>query len=167
LGWYNIDVQVEGYPGTALCDLFVQVWPTTVRQMNVYVFFPRYKDLSVGQLQENNVFHFDKVDGKIPLLLGAKGFIVAFGSVDDQLYFGTARFTAQPQQQIKVNVQPGTEDEFLNSIKEGKLEGIRLDLIKQKMKVEYRPCDGSDTANYSSENGVVKKKLLLINNMPT
>jgi len=150
LGWYNIDAGVHGMKGTMLCDLKVKVTPGSLKDMNVYVMFPKHKDLTVGMMKADNLFHFDKIDGKIPLFPGAVGVAIAFGTSGDDLYVGSTTFTAKRRQQIDVNVQKSSKEAFLQLILSNQIEGINLDIEKQNMKVEIRDC-GGNTKGGSSE----------------
>lgn len=141
LGWYNIDKLAEGQPGTFPAQLSVAVnGAPDAMQLTVYVFFPRYKYLLEGERKADGLFHFEKSGGKLPLFLGAEGFVLAFGSKGEALHAGHARFNAQPTQQIRVNVKPSTEEALLKMVEERKLEGIDLDLKKLDRLIEYHPC---------------------------
>jgi mono/diheme cytochrome c family protein len=145
LGWYNIDAFVKGLPGTELCELNVQLSGEET-ELSVYAFFPTGKNLSVGS-RYDGVFHFEKIDGKIPLFPGEKGMIIAFGNRRDKFYYGITHFKVQQSQTIKVNVQPSSEEQLLNLIREEKIEGINMDITKQKMVVI--PCPEQDSVGTS------------------
>ncbi len=141
LGWYNIDAFVKGLPGTALCVLNVELTGEE-KELSVYAFFPTGKNLSVGS-SNNGIFHFDKIDGKIPLFTGEKGMIIAFGNRRDKCYYGITHFMVERSQTIKVDVQQSSEEELLHLIRQEKIEGIDMDITKQKMIVT--PCPGQDS----------------------
>ena len=144
LGWYNVDALVAGLPGTMLCDLRVRLQGTgAAENISVYAFFPQQKNLSVGVPHGQGNYYFDKVSGKIPLYLGEKGIVVAFGNRGNQFYYGTVNFTVKGTQVIVVDLKPASEETFLNAIKAEKIEGINLDVSRQKMRVT--PC-GSDSS---------------------
>jgi mono/diheme cytochrome c family protein len=135
LGWYNVDLDIKGLPGTYPCELEVRLKGTDIFDMNVYAFFPQHKDLSVGIQDSLNFFHFKKIDGKMPMFLGSKGFILAFGSKGDQLYTGSLSFFAQPVQSFNINMKPITKDAFYDLLKAEDLEGIELRIQeRQKQK---------------------------------
>jgi mono/diheme cytochrome c family protein len=143
LGWYNVDAFFEPQPNTVLCDLQVVLTggPDQDPPLAVYAFFPANKNLSVGIYHDRNNFHFEKVKDKIPLYLGEKGIIVAFGNVRDQFFFGSKMFTVQKNQTIQVTVSTTTHEQFLKLIKQEQLERIDFDVLKQQMRVV--PCDGN------------------------
>jgi mono/diheme cytochrome c family protein len=149
LGWYNVDAELEPQPNTVLCDL--KVVTNAPNDMNdlltVYAFFPKNKNLSVGISHGKNSFSFEKVKGKIPLYLGDKGVIVAFGNVRDQFFYGTKMFTVQKNQTINVTVSITTQEQFLNRIKSEQLEGINFDVIKQQMRIV--PCNDNKATDSS------------------
>lgn len=149
LGWYNIDAAVLGLDGTLLCDLQVHVSPNDIPDMNVYVLFPKHKNLSAGVLNTEGIYEFNKIDGKIPLFIGERGLVIAFGSLGEDLYVGSNTFIANLHQKINVNVSKTSKEDFLELIKQNKIEGIDLDIQKQEMKIEKRPCysDNSTSDN--------------------
>jgi mono/diheme cytochrome c family protein len=153
LGWYNVDAYMKGLPGTFPCVLSVQVNGETIVDLKVYVFFPRHKDLSVGSQRGNNWFYFEKSEGKMPMFLGTKGIVLAFGSKGEQLYIGKGSFYAKPSQQIKVDLQPTTEEAFLQLVKKGNIEGIDFKLNKAIKYVSYNLCD-QDTSKAGAPGAI-------------
>jgi hypothetical protein len=151
LGWFNIDAEVKGLPGTTSCNLLVKANnPEPRAQMIVYVFFPERKDLTVGVFHTDDaLYHFEKYEGKIPLFLGAKGVVLAFGNYREQFYYGVQSFISQESQTIQVNVHKSTEAELIKAIEDAAIEGIDLNIVKRKMKIIYRPCN-SDSARDSA-----------------
>lgn len=137
LGWYNIDAYVNGLPGTILSELIVKLTGEET-DLSVYAFFPQGKNLSVGNSTSKGLFTFKKIDGKIPLYQGEKGMVIAFGNHGDKFYYGISHFTVKQSQTINIHVQLSSEDELINAIKSEKIEGISMDVIKQKMLI--KPC---------------------------
>jgi len=152
LGWYNIDVQMKGLPGTYLCELSVELIGSDFSGVNVYAFFPQHKNLSVGDAVTSSVFHFNKIQGKIPLFLGSKGFILAFGSKSNQLFAGSSFFFTQPTQKILVRLKPVTKDELYEIIKEGKLEGINTNIEKATQTLEQSNMNQDNNIQYIEYN---------------
>ena len=136
LGWYNVDVNIKGLPGTYPCELEVRLQGAKIFDVNVYVFFPQHKDLSVGIQDSINFFHFKKIDGKMPMFLGTKGFILAFGSKGDQLYAGSLSFFAQPVQSFTISLKPITKDAFYDLVKAEDLKGIELGIQERPKEKE-------------------------------
>jgi cytochrome c2 len=142
LGWYNVDAQMKGLPNTRLCDLKIQVKGEAGKSaLTVYAFFPNEKNLTLASKQKGNVYSFDKIEGKIPLYLGEKGVVLVFGNYRDQFYYTTAHFMVQTSQTLVVELQASTEEALLKAVQNEKLEGIDMDIIKQKMKIT--PCDSA------------------------
>lgn len=147
LGWYNVDAELDPLPSTTLCHIAVELTPIKSNlNMNVYAFFPAQKNLSVGSKYSDQYFSFKKIKDSIPLYIGEEGIIVAFGNERDNFYYGTSRFKVKKDQRIVVTVSASTEEALLNAIKNEKLEGINMDIIRREM--EINPCgskSGSDT----------------------
>jgi mono/diheme cytochrome c family protein len=142
LGWYNIDALLKDIDNTVPCDITVQVKANGVTvPSQVYLFLPRHKILHNGTPTKDGIYRFEAGDGKMPLYLGAEAVVLAIGNQKDQLYVGTVSFHVQTSQRILIELKPSTSEELLQTIKEGKLEGVSLDIIKRKMSINYYPCD--------------------------
>jgi mono/diheme cytochrome c family protein len=134
LGWYNIDMAVQGIPGTTLCDVKATAKaPAEIDQstVNVYLFIPSRKNLSVGMRHPDDRFYFEKWQGKIPLFTDDKAFLLAFGNKDDDFYYGITGFTVTTEQEINISLQKTTKENFLKQVKALKFEGIQFDVKKQ------------------------------------
>lgn len=133
LGWYNVDQDVAGLPGTTLCDLKVNVTGAADgASLNVYAFFPQHKNLSVSYHADGSIFHFDKIENKIPLYLGETGTIMVFGNKGNQFYFGKANFTVKLTQLVPVNLQPVNKLKLIDEIGKENMEGIQFRVAKQQ-----------------------------------
>jgi hypothetical protein len=155
LGWYNIDAGVEGRAGTILSDTKVKVANEILQEMNVYIFFPVQKDLTVGVQHADQLFYFEKANGKLPVFFGSQGVAIAFGSINDEIYVGSKKFIAGRKQEIIVGLKKSSQEEFIALIKNNQIEGIDLNIRKLKMSVVNRPCNGmyaTDTTKQVFEN---------------
>lgn len=129
LGWYNIDAYVQGLKGTELCELKVKLSDAPDQtDINVYLFVPKRKNLSVGVDYGNRIYHFEKWQNKIPLFPGDRSFILAFGNNKDEFYYGITGFTTKSQQLITVKLLKTTKEKFLEQVKALKFDGIQFDV---------------------------------------
>jgi hypothetical protein len=145
LGWYNVDFNVEGYPGTIYAKLDVQLQMNGDGEMHVYLFCPKRKMLSVGSKHAGNNYGFDKIDGKIPLFLNDNAVIFAFGSHADKMFYGTSPFKIKKEQTINVAIKETTEAQLNAFIKKNEIDGIKIDVDKKEdFKIMRKPC-GTDT----------------------
>ncbi|HYF31304.1 MAG TPA: cytochrome c [Chitinophagaceae bacterium] len=131
LGWFNIDEGMQGLPGTVLCDLKVKVIPDTPQQaiLTVYLFIPSRKNMSIGAGPlEDGLYHFDKLQGKIPLFLNEKAFVLVWGNDGKQMYYGITAFTIQQLQTVGVKLLKTTQANFLKQVKALKFEGMQYEL---------------------------------------
>jgi hypothetical protein len=60
LGWFNIDAYMEPLEGTQKVDLFVKTDFPDNSALDVHVFFPARKLLTVGIYEKDGLFHFEK-----------------------------------------------------------------------------------------------------------
>ena len=88
------------------------------------------------------------------------------------MYYGITRFTVQKKQNILVTVKESTKEEVLRSIKNNKLDSVKIDISKPEtgiiegykadslqkdtlktrqqlqMEIMEKPCDTTDTARF-------------------
>lgn len=147
LGWYNIDHFVKGYPGTEYVSVNAMLEiPEDISDMHVYLFYPQKKMLSVGSVKERNVYHFDKIDGKIPLYLNSNVILLAFGSKGNRMYYGASEFAVKKEQSLTIKVKATTEEIFKQFIGQNNIEGIKINIEKkEKFRVYDRPCGDTNT----------------------
>ncbi len=138
-GWYNVDAFVEGYAGTSLVSLNVQLQTTFKQEMHIYLFCPQRKMLSVSNVFNNNLYSFDKVNGKIPLFINDEAVLLAFGSVEDKLFYGTASIRIQSSQTTVITVKETTREQLASFIKLNKIDGIKIDADKKEMVFKQEP----------------------------
>lgn len=139
-GWYNVDAFVEGLEGSENITLNVRIENPYKAQMNLYLFCPDKKLLSVGVQKEDYQFEFDKFNGNIPLFLNDNAILLAFGSTNSQLYYGIKEFSLQRSQDISLSLSPITEDELKSMIQKNSIEGIELDIYKKEFEIRESPC---------------------------
>lgn len=132
LGWFNVDAEMLGLPGTELCSVNANLENNGLRLplMNLYLFSPAKKMLSVGIKEGDNRFHFNKYENKIPLYLNDDAFVLAFGNNKEQFFYGISKFKIQKNQQIDLKISLSSKESFLESIRKEKLEGIDFQVQK-------------------------------------
>ncbi|MEO6254424.1 MAG: cytochrome c [Ferruginibacter sp.] len=136
-GWYNVDMYVEGYAGTTYVTINVQLQMEYKFGIHLYLFCPEKKMLSVANKEDNGIYSFDKVDGKIPLFLNDEAIILAFGTNNDKLFYGTASFKIQGEQTTIIKVKETSKAELRSFIELNKIDGIKIDVNKKEM--TYQP----------------------------
>jgi cytochrome c2 len=141
LGWYNIDAGMEGYEGTTVVKVFAQLQDDFNTDLHVYLFCPDKKILSVGNEQNGNTYSFNKIEGGVPLFIGDRAILFAFGSKDDKMYYGISEFTINNQQTIPVIIKPTTGDEIRQALLSKQMSGIDIGIDKKEMKIVKNPCD--------------------------
>lgn len=142
LGWFNVDAFYEGLKGTDIVDLFVKTNSTLTDHLEIHVFFPAKKILTVGTYhKEDSLFHFEKYKGSIPLYLNDEAVAFAVGSIGEKMYYGIKSFNVTKLQTISLDIKETTADELQEAFKTMKLEGIDLDIITKKRIIVPRPCN--------------------------
>lgn len=148
LGWYNIDYNVKGYAGTQYVSVKAALEMPEDVNMNVYLFYPAKKMLSVGHQKEKNIYDFDKVNGKIPLYINSKVVLLAFGSKADRMYFGVKDFVVKKEQVLKIFVKETSEKSFMQFLEQNDIEGIDITIEKKEIfKVYNKSCITNSTGD--------------------
>ena len=152
LGWFNIDAYYEGRKGTEVVDLFLKTNSAFDEKLEVHVFFPAKKLLTVGTFHtEDSLFHFEKYKGSIPLYMNDEAVAFAVGSIGEKIYYGIKSFRVSKLQTISLDIKETTADELQKAFETMKLDGIDLDIITKKRIITPRPC------NTSPNNSTVSK----------
>ncbi len=145
LGWFNVDAFYEGMKGTAVVDLWVATDFKEKDKLEVHVFFPAKKILTVGTFHEkDSLFHFEKYKGQIPLFLNDEAIAFGFTSIREKAYYGITSFKVTNRQTIHLTIKESSKEELAKAFKEMKLDGIDLDIITKKRLIIPKNC--SDTS---------------------
>ncbi|RYD70557.1 MAG: hypothetical protein EOP53_25225 [Sphingobacteriales bacterium] len=158
LGWYNIDQYIKGYEGTNYVTLNAELTGDPSASMNLYLFCPKRKMLSVGVDYRKNKFIFDKVEGKIPLYLGDDAVLLAFGSNHDKMFYGIVSFKVKQEQNISISIKETTEEQLKQMILDNNIEGIKIDPYKKEFEIKKRQCDDEHFAADSTKPEKVASK---------
>lgn len=140
LGWYNVDANVEGCPGTMITDVKVLTEGDAVPDIHVYLFCPSNKTLSVSYDTNTRLFTFKKINGGIPLYIGERMLAFAFGSKGSKMYYGITEFRVKASQQIKVIVKETTAEEMQSALYNGGIDGIELGIEEKEQMIIHRLC---------------------------
>lgn len=158
LGWYNIDAFMEGYVGTTIVRVWAQVQTDAdiYDDIHVYLFCPEKQVLSVGYDRQGDKYMFNKIDDGVPLFLGDRAILFAFGSKKDKMYYGISEFIINAEQTIPVNIMETTDEEIRQALLSKQLDGIDLGIEKKEKVILKRPC--SDTLSKTiKDTGAIKK----------
>lgn len=141
LGWFNVDAFYEGMKGTEIVDLFVKTAFEQKSELEIHVFFPAKKLLTVGTLhKEDGLFHFEKYKGQIPLFLNDEAIAFGVTSIKEKIYYGITAFKVGKRQTISLDIKETTKEELTHAFKEMKLDGIDLDIITKKRLIVPKDC---------------------------
>lgn len=152
LGWYNIDAAVEGYDGTSIVNVTAELKGEyeAGRISTVYLFCPGNRSLSVSNHFDGNKYSYNKINNGIPLFIGDRAILFAFGSKGDKAYYGISEFKVSFQQTIPVTIFESTDEEIRNALHSKQMDGIDLGIEKKEMRIIKPPCN--DTARSEINN---------------
>lgn len=144
LGWFNIDAYYQPLKGTSIVDLFVDTDFEEEEKLEIHVFLPAKKLLTVGVYHaEDGLFHFEKYKGQIPMYLNDKAVVFAVTSIGKKLYYGISSFKVKKTQTIKLKIKETDEETLDKAFRKMNIDGIDLDVITKKEIVVEIPCNDS------------------------
>lgn len=130
-GWYNIDIMMKDFSKCVPSELFVRIQGTYEIDLNIVLIIPSVKAfVEGGKLKDGKQYGFDETDGKIPLPLNEKCYVLAFGEYGDKIVFGKTLFTATAKQTIDVTMAEINKESMQAVIKEMNLENVDLEVKK-------------------------------------
>lgn len=149
LGWFNVDAFYDGLEGTVNTDLFVRTDFDKPGQLDIHVFFPAQKLLTVGVFHSGDgLFHFEKYKGQIPLFPNDHGVVLATASIGEKVFYGIKEFDVDQEQTVFISVKESSPEALTKAFKETQLEGISLDLITKKRVIFPKSCTDSSTVSW-------------------
>lgn len=144
LGWFNIDAYYQPLPGTSIVDLFVDTDFDEEEKLEIHVFLPAKKLLTVGVYHaDDGLFHFEKYKGQIPMYLNDKAVVFAVTSIGEKLYYGISSFKVKQTQTIKLTIKETDEVTLDKAFRKMNIDGIDLDVITKKEVIVEIPCNDS------------------------
>lgn len=136
-GWFNVDAL---YHIGQDCQLMVRARGQYKVEFNIYLVIPEYKVLLAGGhlKNEKNAYGFDKDDGSIPLPQGVQAYIIAMGEYKDQIIFAEKSFSAQQKQEIEIQLNTVTKEEFQKQINSLPLGDLKMEVNDSKTAGELK-----------------------------
>lgn len=132
LGWYNVDAEYAGLPGTEYCSLSLNInGEITESNLHAYLIVPTRKNLSVANNRNGDNWTFNKVDGKIPLHLNDQAYIITFGEENGNMVYGIKPFITQKENRLSITLSTITEEAFVAHIRKLGLEGLSFSVNKK------------------------------------
>lgn len=131
MGWYNIDLEVAGLPGTEYCSVSVKLNEEQSNdRLMMYLVIPSKKNLSVSNKQDGDTWSFNKVDGKVPIHLNDQAYIIAFGEKGDNMIYGIRPFITKKENLLEVSISTVSQARFLEHIGKLGLDGLNFSVEK-------------------------------------
>lgn len=158
LGWYNIDKEYAGLPGTVYCTLTATITNEQDKDdLHVYMVMPSRKNLSVAYEKKAEAWWFDKVNGTIPLHLNEQAYVIAFGERDGKMVYGIKPFITQKENILKLSVSEISEEMFIAHISQLGLDGLSFSINKKENKPAPTRADGTQKVMEQPENNLPGK----------
>lgn len=144
-GWYNIDAYVSGMPGTVKSKIDVEITGGTA-DMNLYLFIPARKMLSVSNWNNGTRYSFHKEGDSISIDNNVTAYLIAFSDRGEgKLFLGITSFTTATRNVLKIKVREVSKEAFDLQLRQISFEGIRFSSSKN----EYVQSDSLYSGNDS------------------
>lgn len=155
LGWYNIDKEYAGLPGTEYCTLTAKITNEQDKdELHVYMVMPSKKNLSVAYDKKAGAWAFDKVNGTIPMHLNEQAYVIAFGERDGKMIYGIKPFITKKENNLQLSVSEITEEAFVEHIRKLGLDGLSFSINKKDNNPTSTQSDGAEKATEQPINTV-------------
>ncbi len=156
-GWYNLDIFTKGLPGFEDRELIVRIVGKYKTSAAIYLAIPNEKILLEGiKSTDSDVYFFYTKNGKIPLPLNAKAYVLGMGESEGNVLFGINEFTIAQQQNISVELSIKTYEETQITISKLDINGLNFSLGESKNANEIKAIDSLRKRNADSLNTVTK-----------
>ena len=113
-GWYNIDLLMKDMQGTVETTLITRIIGQYKTRLNVYLVVPSIRLCAAGGKMDGkeDEYAFYTPDGKIPLPLGNKAYIIVMGDTEETILFASKEFTIDRSQQFDLTPASVTQEQF-------------------------------------------------------
>jgi hypothetical protein len=157
-GWYNIDAFLkENQNKVENVKLMVDLKTTEEAFLNMYVLVPTERVMQYASGRKANKYYFDFNNGTIPLPIGERAIILAFGSTKDKLIYGISEFTISQDQTIPVVVNETTPERLKEYIASKNIIGVQIEAIKKERIIKKIPC-GTELLHETLKDSTTKNK---------
>jgi cytochrome c2 len=113
VGWYNIDALLNSFDNKTETELRVRIAGRYKANVSVNLVVPVINTfLEGGKLTADGDYGFYTKDGRIPLPLNAKAYILVMGETSGRIVFAVKEFIIAEKQSIEINPQPSTIENF-------------------------------------------------------
>lgn len=142
-GWYNVDILLKNLPGVEPAELFVKLDNRKWTGLSVNLILPSVKaNVSGGKMESDDKYVFYKNNGKIPLPIGAKGYILALSESGEEMAYALTSFVVSRSQELSLSLKKTTKDEFAKAMSALDEEGLKVTVADSKNADEIRKTDG-------------------------
>ncbi|MBS1512404.1 MAG: hypothetical protein JST86_16265 [Bacteroidetes bacterium] len=142
-GWYNIDALLNSFDGKTATELRVRLIGAYHTKVSVHLEVPQINTfLEGGKLTgSDDVYGFYTKDGRIPLPLNAKAYIVAMGEADGNILFAKKEFTVSKNQSFDINPEVVTKEQFTAAISTISTSNINIEIKETETGRDLKKVD--------------------------
>jgi len=113
VGWYNIDALLNSFDNKTETELRVLITGNYKATISVNLVVPVINTfLAGGKLTGDEAYGFFTKDGRIPLPLNAKAYILVMGEADGQIVFAVKEFIVGEKQSFEISPLPANMEDF-------------------------------------------------------
>ena len=139
-GWYNIDILMKNLQGTVETTIITRIVGQYKTRLNVYLVIPSIRLCAAGGKMDGkeDEYAFYTPDGKIPLPLGNKAYIIVMGDSEETILFASKEFTINSTQQFDLIPTSVTKEQFNLKLKYFNFDQLNISVQDSKNAPEIR-----------------------------
>jgi len=142
VGWYNIDALLNSFDDKTETELRVRIAGNYKAAVTVNLVVPVINTfLGGGKLSGNDDYGFYTKDGRIPLPLNAKAYILVLGEASGQIVFAIKEFIVAEKQSFEMNPQPATVADFNAAVEAIGNANIQIKSVETKTGKDLKEND--------------------------
>lgn len=142
VGWYNIDALLNSFEDKTETELRVRIAGNYKASVTVNLVVPVINTfLAGGKLSGNDDYGFYTKDGRIPLPLNAKAYILVMGEASGQIVFAIKEFIVAEKQSFEISPQPTTVADFNAAVEAVGNANIQIKSVETKAGKDLKEND--------------------------
>ncbi|RAJ77290.1 cytochrome c [Chitinophaga dinghuensis] len=141
--WYNVDILLKNLSGIVDGELRVSISGDYKENLHVFIIIPDIRMFAEGGLLdgEKHKYGFYTADGKIPMMLNKKAWIIATGEQKDQLLFAQQVFITKQKLELAISPALSTKAAINEFIKGLDLKDLKMEMTDSRNANSIREID--------------------------
>lgn len=144
-GWFNIDILLKDIVGDQRSELFVSVIGEYRSRTEVFLVLPAHRVYVKGRPSGRSAdeYIFDEANGKFPLPLNNKAYIIALFEGDDKFGYSITEFITSIKHDLQVSPEVSTPNKFKDDIIQLRFKGLDITVAPSRNADSIRILDAT------------------------